>query len=195
MPRPVLLSLVVLASVAAGHMRSSASQLHDVDGVRRDLFAPSGVANVLLFVSSDCPISNGYAPEIQRICGEYRSSGVSCSLVYEDASISAEAVRSHRESFGYRDMPAVIDSTHAIASAMKASITPQAVLVAAGGAVKYRGRIDNRYERIGRPRRIVTAHDLRDALDAVLAQRPVTRPVSEAIGCFIPFGAPRSAPR
>ena len=41
------------------------SILRDVDSVTRELLAPAGPASVLIFVSSDCPISNGYAPELQ----------------------------------------------------------------------------------------------------------------------------------
>ena len=186
MLRTIILSLVVLGSSASGQV-PPAGQIRDIDGVTRDVFAPSGTANVLLFVASDCPISNGYAPEIHRLCGEYRRKGISCALVYEDEAIDVAAVRTHRESFDYRDIPAVIDRAHAIAAAAHATVTPQAVVVAARGEVKYRGRIDNRYEQLGRPRRVVTIHDLRDALDAVSAGRTVVRPVTEPVGCFIPL--------
>jgi hypothetical protein len=54
-----------------------------------------------------------------------------------------------------------------------------------GGAVRYRGRIDNFYVAFGRSRQVVTVHDLRDALDAVLAGKPVATPVTQPIGCFI----------
>jgi hypothetical protein len=151
-------------------------------------FTPAGPAGVLFFVASDCPISNGYAPEIQRICDDYRSKGVSCSLVYEDVSIDDAHVRAHREAYGYKNIATVIDGDRAIAGRAKATITPQAVIVGRGGTVKYRGRIDNQYAALGKPRRVVTAHDVRDALDAVLAGRPVAHPETEAFGCFI---APR----
>lgn len=163
-------------------------QSRDVDDTTRDLFTPSGPANVLVFVASDCPVSNGYAPEIQRICRDYRAKGVSCSLVYEDVAIDNARVRAHREEYHYSQMPAVIDADRAIAGRAKATVTPQAVVVGPGGAVKYRGRIDNQYAALGKPRRVVTVHDLRDALDAMLAGRPVANPETEAFGCFI---APR----
>lgn len=51
--------------------------------------------------------------------------------------------------------------------------------------VRYRGRIDNLYINIGRTRQQVTSHDLTDALDAVLAGRPVKQPTTEALGCYI----------
>jgi hypothetical protein len=198
--RPIVLPLVLLLLAPRGQLPPSAGQLRDVHGVTQDLrvpsgLAPAGMAHVLLFVTSDCPISNRYAPEVQRLCADYLKKGVSCTLVYEDAAIDSAAVRAHGEAFGYRDIPAVIDTGHAIAATMKATVTPQAVVVAAGGRVEYRGRIDNRYEELGKPRRVVTVHDLRDALDDILAGRVVARPATEAVGCFIPFDRARSASR
>ena len=177
--RLIAVSLVLVAGAA----QSRAS-----DGQSRDLFAPKGPSNVLMFIASDCPISNGYAPEIQRICRDYGAKGVRCSLVYEDAGIDDARVKAHREAYGYSGIDAVIDGDGAIARRVKATVTPQAVLVGSDGSVKYRGRIDNQYAALGKPRRVVTVHDLRDALTAVLAGRPVVNPETEALGCFI---APR----
>src|SRR5262245_51653985 len=78
-------------------------QTRDIDGGVRDLFRPAGPVGVILFVASDCPVSNGYAPEIQRICDGARSKGGSCTLVYEDSSIDAAAVRAHRDEYRYRE--------------------------------------------------------------------------------------------
>jgi len=176
-----LIRLIALSIV----LFSSAAQVRDVDGIARDVFAPAGAANVLVFVASDCPISNGYAPEIQRICRDYRTKGVACSLVYEDVSIDAGRVRAHRNAYGYKDTAAVIDADGAIAKRAGATVTPQAVVIGPTGVVKYRGRIDNQYAALGKPRRVVTVHDLRDSLDALLAGRPVAHPDTEAFGCFI----------
>jgi hypothetical protein len=177
---------MLLAAVSAG-----AGQARDVDGTMRDLFAPAGKANVLLFVASDCPISNGYAPEIQRICTDGAAKSVACTLVYEDVSVDAAAVRSHRDQYRYRDMPAVIDTDGAIARRAKATVTPEAVVVDRAGGVKYRGRIDNQYAALGKPRRVVTEHDLRDAVTAVIAGRPVAQAETQAFGCFISKAAYR----
>jgi hypothetical protein len=59
------------------------------------------------------------------------------------------------------------------------------VLVDRGGAIRYRGRIDNAYADLGKPRQHVTSHDLRVSLDSVLAGRPVPTPETEALGCYI----------
>ena len=142
---------------------------------------------MLFFVSTECPISNSYAPDIQRFCGDAAVRGVSCSLVYEDLPADEAAVRRHLDEYGYRahGMQAGLDADRTIATAAHASVTPQAVVVDARGAIRYRGRIDNRYAALGKPRQLVTAHDLSDAVDAVLAGKAVATQETEAFGCAI----------
>src|SRR5262245_14444287 len=78
-----------------------AAQIPDVDGRPLNPFAPAGKASVIFFVATDCPISNSYAPEIQRMCREFGPRGVACALMYEDMEAGAagarldEAVRAH----------------------------------------------------------------------------------------------------
>jgi hypothetical protein len=169
---------------------SQAPALTDVDGRDAPLFTPSAHTQVIVFVATDCPISNGYAPEIQRTCRDYSARGVRCSLVYEDANIDAPGVRRHLIAYGYHDVAAVIDRSGALARRAAARVTPEAVVVDRRGEIRYRGRIDNFYAALGKPRRRATTHELRDALDAVLAGTPVRVPRTEALGCYItPTGA------
>lgn len=151
---------------------------------------PPERTQVLVFVASDCPISNAYAPEIQRICRDYAGRGVRCALVYEDPGITTEAVRAHLAEYGYGSIDTRIDRTGTIAQSVGATVTPEAIVVDPSGTIRYRGRIDNFYAALGKPRQQVTAHDLRDALDAVLSGRTVERPRTTAVGCYIASGQP-----
>ena len=160
-------------------------QIRGIDGSVLRPLEPAGLANVLFFVATDCPISNGYAPEIQRICGAFASRGVSCALVYEDARLSASDARKHLDDHRYGRMPAALDLDGALAARVRASVTPEAVVVNRQGAIRYRGRIDNFYAALGRPRQVVTVHDLQDALNAVVDGRPVAIAETKALGCFI----------
>lgn len=160
-------------------------QLRGVNGEPVRPLEPGGSANVLLFVATDCPVSNTYAPEIQRICAAAAPRGIACTLVYEDPGVTPDAVRHHLDEFRYKGLPAVIDADGSLAARVRATITPEAVVVDRGGAVRYRGRIDNFYAALGRPRQVVTAHDLEDALDALTAGKPVTPRDAPAIGCYI----------
>jgi hypothetical protein len=180
----MLMRILVVCSLAVPIVAASL-QVRDISGRTRDPFKPAGKANVLLFVSSDCPISNGYAPDIQRLCAESTPRGIACSLVYEDVTIDTAAVRKHLDEYRYAGIPAIIDHDRSIAKRANASVTPQAVVIDADGAIRYRGRIDNRYADLGKRRRVVTMHDLGDALDAVLAGRAVAAAETTALGCFI----------
>ncbi len=136
-------------------------------------------------MSTDCPVSNAYAPEIQRVCAAYSAKGVSCALIYEDVHISSAAVRRHFDEHHYQGIRAAIDPDASLAARVNAAVTPETVVIDRAGAVRYRGRIDNFYLALGHARQVVTVHDLRDALDAMLAGKTVTAPVTEPIGCFI----------
>jgi hypothetical protein len=147
--------------------------------------SPRGTAHLTVFIMSDCPLSNFYAPDIQRLCSEYRERGLGCLLAYEDVGLDERQMRRHLDEYGYRGIRAVIDGDRAVARQAGATVTPQAVLRGADGTIRYRGRIDNRYESLGRPRRVVTERNLVEAIDAVLSGRPVPVPETPAVGCHI----------
>jgi hypothetical protein len=148
---------------------------------------PDGSAGILFFITNDCPIANSYAPEIQRICADYAGRGVSCTLVYSDLTLDDAAIRRHHADFSYpATIPGIRDTGHKLAKATGATITPEAVMVNRDSKVLYRGRIDNFWAALGKKRRQATEHDLRDALDQVLAGKPIAHPDTKAIGCYIP---------
>jgi hypothetical protein len=150
------------------------------------LQAPAGTkAIVFLFTSTDCPISNRYAPEVQRLVSEFSSRGVVFRLVYPNPADHASAIREHMAAFSYEGaLEALRDPAHTLVKFTKARITPEAVVVA-GGRVVYRGRIDDRYVDLGVERPSPTERDLADALAAVFAGKPVPHATTQAVGCFI----------
>jgi hypothetical protein len=159
----------------------------DVNGVDRlPLKVEKGHVAAVFFVTHDCPISNYYAHEIRRICDDFAPRGLRCSLVYTDPTLSDQDARKHSQDYGHGDYPKIVDRTHALVAATGATITPQAVLIRDDESIAYRGRIDNSYAALGKPRRVVTERDLRDSLDAVLSGRPAPKPEVSAIGCYIP---------
>jgi hypothetical protein len=176
-----LAEILVLAALAL----DPTLEVRDVNGRSFRPFRVDGKAQVLFFLSADCPISRFYAPEIQRICKDYAGRGVGCGLVYEDRPADPALVRNHLMEFGYRDILAITDDTGNIAKQTGASVTPQAVVIDKAGKIRYRGRVDNFYADLGKLRRQVTVHDVRDALDAVVAGRTVAHPETRPFGCFI----------
>lgn len=165
---------------------STATAVKDIDGNQHALPPSSGErATVVFFVTHDCPISNRYAPEIERICSEYSPRGVGCLMAYVDPTMAAEEIRQHRQAFGAAQ-PAVHDTGHELVRLAGATITPESAVFDGGGRLVYRGRVNNFYAALGTPRRQATQHDLRNALDEMLAGVPVSQPRTQAVGCFIP---------
>jgi hypothetical protein len=175
-----------LVALALGSILHPAVGVRDVDGVQRSPLKVSGRASVLFFVTHDCPVSNYYSHEIRRICDEYGSKGVSCSLVYVDPTISDAQAKKHAAEYGHGDYPKIVDREHLLVKEAGADVTPEAVVVLPNESIAYRGRIDNFYVDYGKPRRMVTEHDLRDALDEVVAGKAVAKPSTKPVGCYIP---------
>lgn len=145
-------------------------------------------AVVLVFVGVECPVSNSYAPEIVDLCREYGPRGISFCMVYPDPDLSIAAARKHAADYGF-PCPAVLDSDLRLASKVGATLTPEVALLSPSGKLLYRGRIDDRYFALGQQRAQPTKRDLRQALDAVLAGRPVPVPRTQPMGCYISFPA------
>jgi thiol-disulfide isomerase/thioredoxin len=150
------------------------------------LQAPAGTkAIVFLFTSTDCPISNRYAPEVRRLAEAYGSKGVVFRLIYPNPAETPAAIREHMSAFRYAGATdALRDPEHALVKLAGATVTPEAA-VYASGRLAYRGRIDNRYVELGVERPAATQRDLADALAAVVAGKAVTSPTTQAVGCFI----------
>jgi hypothetical protein len=177
----------VLAGLALCGPAARAGQVRLLDLENRSVdplhAAPGTKATVLLFVTTDCPISNRYAPEVARLFESFAPKGVSFWLIYPNPAESPQAIRDHLVSFGY-PMRALRDPAHALAKLVHATVTPEAVVVA-GERVVYRGRIDDRYVELGVQRPAPTRRDLEDALTAVLAGKAVPLPTTPAVGCVI----------
>lgn len=140
-------------------------------------------AGVFVFISRQCPVSNSYAPEIERIYKTYAPKGVQMRLIYEDAGAVMGDIKAHEAQY-HLTAPVYLDDRHTLSKALHATVTPE-VIVFIPGRVVYQGRIDNKYADFGKVRPQATTHELRDALDAVLAGKPVPHPVTKAIGCFL----------
>jgi hypothetical protein len=148
------------------------------------LLALAFVVRVFIFMSIDCPISNRYAPEIQRLQEEFAAEGVRFSLVFANPRDTRDAIHEHMKAFGYR-IDVVQDPRHDLVRRTGATVTPEAAIVDRHGRLVYRGRIDDRYVDVGIDRQRATSHDLQDAIAATLAGRPVAKPITRAVGCYL----------
>ena len=155
----------------------------DVHGKRVDPLAAKGKPVVLLFLSTECPISNRYAPTIQQLAKKYGEQA-DFWLVYPGTQDSPQAIANKLHDYGY-ELPWLRDPDHALVAKAQATITPEAAVFDGKGDLQYHGRIDDLYESISRSRRAATVHDLNDAVQAVISGAPVLVHSAPAVGCYI----------
>jgi hypothetical protein len=189
MSRPSAVAACVVLAIMmmiARPMSAGPLRVLDLDGRLVDPLAPApGVrATVFVFITTDCPIANRYAPEIQHLTSIFASQGVRFWLVYANPHEPPASIRNHLRQFQYA-IPALRDPEHALVRFTKATVSPEAAVVDQGGVLLYHGRIDDRWVNIGRDRPSPTRSDLAEALRATLDGTPVAQSATPAVGCIL----------
>lgn len=140
-------------------------------------------AVVVVFVGTECPINNAYLPTLAALHQEYSSRGVQFLAVNSNLQDTPARVAEHARK-GDIPFPVLKDPGSAVADLFGARRTPEVFLLDAKHIVRYRGRIDDQFG-IGFRRPQPTRRDLAEALDEVLAGKPVTVPETRVAGCVI----------
>lgn len=183
LPALLLLAVPALVLLALPGLLAAQKTALNLDGAPTDpLQASSGKPVVLVFLRTDCPISNRYAPLIQQISSRYAAK-VGFWLVYPSKGSSAKEIRQYEREYGYT-LPALRDPQHALVAQAKVQVTPEAAVFDVNHRLLYHGRIDDLYQDFGRARRAATTHELDDAIQAALGTKtpPHNTP---GVGCFI----------
>jgi hypothetical protein len=188
----VLLCAAGLGMSTVGRLRAAAAPsnpeiaVRDPDGrvIQPFRAAEDSAAIVFLFASVDCPVSNRYAPEVQRLHATFAPRNVAFWLVYPNPGDTPDAVREHLKAFNY-PVHALLDPRHELVKLAQVSITPEAAVFDRGRTLVYHGRIDDKFVSLGVERPSATRHDLFDALSAVLDGKAPADRSAPAVGCFI----------
>jgi thiol-disulfide isomerase/thioredoxin len=142
-----------------------------------------GKVLVLVFIRTDCPISNRYAPLIQEMSAKYGHQA-SFWLVFPDKSEAPEKIRAYLREYGYK-LSALRDLEHALVKKSQVKVTPEVAVFDAKRELIYHGRIDNLYQDFGKARRAATTHELADAIEAASKGVAPSAASMDGIGCFI----------
>jgi peroxiredoxin len=157
--------------------------LPDADGKEHSLASLKGSkGTVLIFVATQCPISNAYNERMQKLAENYRAKGFNVVGINSNSTEPAAEVKSHAAEKGLT-FAILKDPNNKIADRFDAQVTPEAYLLDASGKLVYQGRIDN--SRYGY---VITSTELRDAIEATLAGKPVGKAEAKAFGCSIKRG-------
>ena len=181
----ILPALFLLVSVAVSWPQTPSPGILDLNGRPADPFREAkGKIVVLLFVRTDCPISNRYAPAIQELSARYKAHAA-FFLVYPIKSETPEQIRSHINEFGYH-LKAIRDPGSVLVKESMVTVTPEAAVFSADRRLLYHGRIDDWYQDFGKARQAPTTHELSDAIVAAIAGGAPATANMPAVGCYLP---------
>jgi peroxiredoxin len=143
-------------------------------------------AYLVMFICNHCPFVIHVKKELAALCGEYEEKGVAvvginANDVSSHPEDSPEKMKADKDRFGYT-FPYLFDESQETAKAYRAACTPDFFVFDRERKLVYRGQFDDSRPGSGAP---VTGADLRDALDAVLAGRPVPEQQKPSMGCNI----------
>lgn len=136
-------------------------------------------ATVIMFVSTQCPVSNAYNERMEKLAKNYSAKGVRFVGVNANKQESSGEIAEHSKEHGFT-FPVLKDKGNVIADKFDAKVTPEIYVVNAKGDLVYHGQIDNSQNETK-----VKAHPLAAALDEVLAGQPVAQGDVAAFGCSI----------
>jgi len=154
--------------------------LRDPAGTDHALFGQEKAkVTVVMFIATQCPVSNAYNERMEALAREYTPKGVRFIAVNSNKQESAAEVASHSAAHGF-DFPVVKDPNNVIADKWGAMVTPETYVLDADGMLRYHGRIDDSQNPAN-----VKSQDLKAALDAVLDGRAPERSETKAFGCTI----------
>lgn len=143
-------------------------------------------AVVVLFLGTECPVNNAYAPTLATLHEKFAPKGVVFVAINSNQQDDAPAVAKHAREFGI-PFPVLKDAGAVVADRFHAERTPEAFVLDGSLTVRYRGRIDDQFAKgVKRPK--ATRQDLVEALNEVLAGKEVAQPCTDVAGC--PIGRP-----
>jgi peroxiredoxin len=186
------LAVIALAAAAGGRTNNDVPapptigtviddfKLPDADGKEHSLKSLAGSKGVvILFIATKCPVSNAYNDRMQKLAQDYKAKGINVVGINANNTEPAAEVKSHAGEKGLT-FTILKDEGNKIADRLGATRTPEAYVLDTSMKLVYHGRIDNSQKVEG-----ITANDLRDALDEMLAGKAVTKTGGAAFGCTI----------
>ncbi|MDG1899640.1 MAG: redoxin domain-containing protein [Phycisphaerales bacterium] len=188
MHKLMILTTAMLLALFAGCATTPAS-LKDHDGiVHAPLTGPEDELVVMVFSSTDCPIANAMAPDIERANLETTEAGGRFYLVHARPELTAERTRRHASDYKLT-MPVIVDRDHELVEELDATITPEAFVLRMRGDgtydIVYQGSVNNLYGSVGNRRTNVTEHHLRDAVRSAASGEKIEMAKRTPFGCYI----------
>jgi peroxiredoxin len=140
-------------------------------------------AVVLFFSGTDCPVAKLYLPRLAEMSRTYKNKGVAFVIINSNAHEPRQQVAEHAKSHTF-ELPVLKDEGNVVADQLLVERTCEALLLDGAAVLRYRGAVDDQYG-LGTRKEKPSKNFMIDALDAVLASKPVETSATSVVGCPI----------
>lgn len=134
---------------------------------------------VLMFMSTECPVSNAYNDRMEQLYEAYAKKNVAIVGINANKAEDVKRIAEHSGEHGFKFM-ILKDLQNKVADLYGAQVTPETFVINSTGQLLYHGRIDD-----NRNAAKVTSRDLANAIDLALAGKELTVTTPKAFGCSI----------
>ena len=138
---------------------------------------------VVVFLGTECPLAKQYTPRIEELRKKYLERGIGFVAIDPNIQDSLAEMAAHARRFELQT-PFLKDPDQSLADLLGATRTPEVCLIDAQNTIRYQGRIDDQHG-IGFSRETPTQNELADAIESLIAERPVATAWTQASGCLI----------
>ncbi len=138
---------------------------------------------VVVFLGTECPLAKLYGSRLADVAKEYEPDGVQFVGINSNQQDTLRDIGHYAEQQKI-EFPLLKDSAHVVADQFGAERTPTVYVLDRERKIRYRGRVDDQFG-VGYSRTDIQKNDLVNALEELLAGKPVSVPETEAVGCII----------
>jgi thiol-disulfide isomerase/thioredoxin len=175
-----LIASTATAGVSIGEKLEPFALKDAVSGKDVDLKSVAGKkATVLMFIATQCPVSNAYNDRMAAVAKDYTGKGVAFVGINSNRQEAVEEIADHAKKNAF-SFPVLKDAENAKADQFGAAVTPEIYVYDANWKLQYHGRIDDNQAGTN-----IKNNDLRAALDALVDGKPVPVAETKAFGCTI----------
>lgn len=184
----LIFSLLLVSTFAIGAFFNSSQKpgaienftLQDYNGKNHSLSDyKDSVAMVILFIATECPVSNAYNERMENIYREYAPKGFAILGINSNKAEYVDRIKEHAEDNGLT-FPILKDEKNVIADMFEASVTPEVYVLNSDFETLYHGRLDN-----SRNESEVVSKDLEIALHEIYTGSELSKKETKAFGCTI----------
>jgi peroxiredoxin len=141
-------------------------------------------ATVIYFLSPECPLCQSYSLNIKQLKSQFENKGFRFLGIVSGTYFSKTQVKNFIKEYKL-SVPVYMDAKASFAKRLGATITPEVFVLGKSKETLYSGRIDNWAYELGRKRKVITEHNLLDALNAIDKKQKIKTTKTKAVGCYI----------